>query len=179
MGPAAIGAPAAAPEPVDPLTSVLRRFIDVRPAESRALAEDAVELVEVDWELLSPACDLAGALAPGGVLAIWSAAPDPKFTRRLQDVGFEVEEVEVRARFLRRGRNASWVSAEVSNAAGVGLTATFVFMGAVESALHLHHVPPPAGLIPVEQAKPRMRKQRVQIEQRLDLFPAIGAVVHL
>lgn len=32
-------------------------------AESRALAEDAVELVEVDWELLPPACDLAGAMA--------------------------------------------------------------------------------------------------------------------
>ncbi len=63
-------------------------------------------------------------------------------------------EVEVRARFLRRGRNASWVSAEVSNAAGVGLTATFVFMGPVDSALHLHDVPPPAGLIPVDQAKP-------------------------
>lgn len=31
-------------------------------AESRALAEDAVELVEIDWELLPPACDLAGAL---------------------------------------------------------------------------------------------------------------------
>ena len=44
------------------------------------------------------------ALAPGGVLAIWSAAPDPKFTRRLQDVGFEVEEVEVRARIDKNGK---------------------------------------------------------------------------
>lgn len=33
-------------------------------AESRALAEDAVKLVEVDWELLPPACDLDDALAP-------------------------------------------------------------------------------------------------------------------
>jgi len=44
------------------------------------------------------------ALAPGGVLAIWSAAPDPKFTRRLQDVGFAVEEVEVRARYDAQGK---------------------------------------------------------------------------
>lgn len=44
------------------------------------------------------------ALAPGGVLAIWSAAPDPKFTRRLEDVGFEVEEVEVRARVGKDGK---------------------------------------------------------------------------
>jgi acyl-CoA thioesterase len=56
---------------------------------------------------------------------------------------------------LRRGRNASWVSAEVTSAAGVGLAATFVFMGPVEaSALHLHNVPPPAGLISPEDAAP-------------------------
>ncbi len=44
------------------------------------------------------------ALAPGGVLAIWSAAPDPKFKRRMEDVGFEVEEVEVRARIDKNGK---------------------------------------------------------------------------
>ncbi len=61
--------------------------------------------------------------------------------------------VEVRARMLRRGKNASWVSAEVSGEAGVGLTATFVFMGPVEaSVLHLHEVPPPVDLIPVDRA---------------------------
>lgn len=44
------------------------------------------------------------ALSPGGLLAVWSAFPDPKFTRRLQDVGFEVEEVEVRARVDAKGK---------------------------------------------------------------------------
>ncbi|MFM5924386.1 MAG: spermidine synthase [Novosphingobium sp.] len=43
-------------------------------------------------------------LAPGGILAIWSAAPDPRFTRRLGDVGFSVEEVEVRARVDKNGK---------------------------------------------------------------------------
>jgi spermidine synthase len=38
------------------------------------------------------------ALKPGGILAIWSAAPDPAFTRRLRDTGFAVDEVTVRAR---------------------------------------------------------------------------------
>jgi spermidine synthase len=44
------------------------------------------------------------ALRPGGVLAIWSAAPDPAFTRRLRKAGFAVEEHIVRA--ARGGRGA-------------------------------------------------------------------------
>ncbi|MDE2436998.1 MAG: thioesterase family protein [Sphingomonadales bacterium] len=64
-------------------------------------------------------------------------------------------EVEVRAQILRRGKNASWASAEVVSEAGIGLTATFVFMGPVEqSALHLHDVPAPEGIIPADKAAP-------------------------
>jgi spermidine synthase len=49
------------------------------------------------------------ALAPGGVLAIWSAARDPAFTRRLDKAGFAVEEVEVRARPNNKGpRHTIW-----------------------------------------------------------------------
>jgi len=49
------------------------------------------------------------ALAPGGVLAIWSAARDPAFTRRLEKVGFAVEDVEVRARPGGKGpRHTIW-----------------------------------------------------------------------
>jgi spermidine synthase len=49
------------------------------------------------------------ALKPGGILAIWSAAPDALFPRRLKDVGFEVEEVTVRARSNGKGpRHVIW-----------------------------------------------------------------------
>jgi len=43
------------------------------------------------------------ALRPGGVLAIWSAAPDRVFARRLKDAGFVVDEVAVRARSNGKG----------------------------------------------------------------------------
>ncbi|WP_144098462.1 spermidine synthase [Croceicoccus sediminis] len=49
------------------------------------------------------------ALKPGGVLAIWSAAPDPRFTRQLTRAGFEVDPVEVRARPNNKGpRHTIW-----------------------------------------------------------------------
>ncbi|MBO9519696.1 MAG: spermidine synthase [Porphyrobacter sp.] len=49
------------------------------------------------------------ALRPGGVLAIWSAARDPAFTRRLSAARFEVEEVEIRARPNGKGpRHTIW-----------------------------------------------------------------------
>ena len=49
------------------------------------------------------------ALARGGVLAIWSAWPDPPFARRLAQTGFMVEEVAVRARSNGKGpRHVIW-----------------------------------------------------------------------
>jgi spermidine synthase len=49
------------------------------------------------------------ALNAGGVLAIWSAARDPAFTRRLEKAGYAVEEVEVRARPNNKGpRHIIW-----------------------------------------------------------------------
>ena len=69
-------------------------------------------------------------------------------------VGPLAGEVTVSAKMLRRGRNAAWVTAEVSGEAGVGLVATFVFMGPVASELHINNVPAPAGWVAPEDAKP-------------------------
>ena len=43
------------------------------------------------------------ALKPGGVLAVWSAAKDPAFARRLAKAGFALDEVTVRARSNGKG----------------------------------------------------------------------------
>jgi spermidine synthase len=51
------------------------------------------------------------ALRPGGVLAVWSSAPHPPFTKRLREAGYGVHEVPVRARQGRRGsRHMIWLA---------------------------------------------------------------------
>jgi spermidine synthase len=51
------------------------------------------------------------ALRPGGLLGIWSAAPDRRFSRRLGDAGFTVEEITVRAHAGRSGaKHMIWIA---------------------------------------------------------------------
>lgn len=50
------------------------------------------------------------ALRPDGVLAVWSAGPEPEFAERLRTEGFEVEEHRVRAHRTRKGAmHVIWV----------------------------------------------------------------------
>ena len=49
------------------------------------------------------------ALTPGGVLAVWSAAPDPKFACKFGTCGFAVDEIVTRARSNGKGpRHVIW-----------------------------------------------------------------------
>ena len=51
------------------------------------------------------------ALRPGGVLAVWSSGPDPRFTQRLAKAGFDVEEIKTRANGKGGGaRHVIWVA---------------------------------------------------------------------
>ncbi len=51
------------------------------------------------------------AIAPGGVLAVWSARPDPAFTQRLRACGFDARTEQVRARKGGRGaRHTIWLA---------------------------------------------------------------------
>lgn len=49
------------------------------------------------------------ALRHGGVLGVWSVAPDDAFTRRFAQAGFSVETRVVRARRTRGGRHTLWL----------------------------------------------------------------------
>ncbi|HEY9841282.1 MAG TPA: hypothetical protein V6D23_12555 [Candidatus Obscuribacterales bacterium] len=50
------------------------------------------------------------ALRPGGVLAVWSAAPDKGFTQRLYKIGYDVDEVRVRSRRTRGDHHVIWLA---------------------------------------------------------------------
>ena len=50
------------------------------------------------------------ALKPGGMLAVWSVAPDAHFTKRLQQSGLRVEELKARAHGGRGARHVIWVA---------------------------------------------------------------------
>jgi spermidine synthase len=55
------------------------------------------------------------ALKPGGILAVWSAAPDNVFAKRLSSAGFSVEEIAVRARSNGKGpRHVIWFATKRS-----------------------------------------------------------------
>ena len=51
------------------------------------------------------------ALRPGGVLAVWSSGPNPKFSRSLHQAGFGVNEVAIRATGKGGGvRHVIWIA---------------------------------------------------------------------
>ncbi|WP_157220162.1 spermidine synthase [Flavisphingomonas formosensis] len=73
-------------------------------------------LVRLDNDRLYTLAGLGAAkkaLRRGGVLAVWSAAPDARFTRRLATAGFAVEEIGVSARSSGKGpRHVLWFASK-------------------------------------------------------------------
>jgi spermidine synthase len=60
---------------------------------------------------------IRAALRAGGVLAVWSSGPHPSFSKRLRDVGFDVNEVAVRATAKRSGaRHVIWFATKPDSA---------------------------------------------------------------
>ncbi len=67
---------------------------------------------ENDWLYSGPGlAAFFAVLRPRGVLAVWSASPDRRFTQRLRHAGFEVEEVRFPARGGRGGQlHTIWIA---------------------------------------------------------------------
>ena len=97
--------------------------------------------VEGGWRGTIPDTWLQGRTAYGGLsaaLALHVAQQSdtdlpPLRSAQVSFIGPLAGEVVIRAQRLRRGRNAAFVQADVTSDAGLGLRATFVFMGPVPS----------------------------------------------
>lgn len=64
-----------------------------------------------DWLYSDEGLKVArAALRPGGLLAVWSAGPDRRFTARLRRTGMTVEEVPVRAHGNKGARHLIWLA---------------------------------------------------------------------
>ena len=102
---------------------------------------DALQPVEGGWHGTIPDNWLQGRTAYGGLsaaLALWAAQQSDEDLPPLRSalvafIGPLSGDIVIRANRLRRGRNAAFVQADVESEAGLGLRATFVFMGPVES----------------------------------------------
>jgi acyl-CoA thioesterase len=104
-------------------------------------AIDALEPVEGGWRGTVPENWLQGRTAYGGfsaALALHAAQKSdtdlpPLRSAQVSFIGPLSGDIVIRASRLRRGRNAAFVQVDVESEAGLGLRATFVFMGAVAS----------------------------------------------
>ena len=102
---------------------------------------DALAPIEGGWRGAIPDTWLQGRTSYGGLsaaLALHAAQQSdadlpPLRSALVAFIGPLSGEVVIRATRLRRGRNAAFVEADVESEAGLGLRATFVFMGAIDS----------------------------------------------
>ena len=123
-------------------------------AAAEPLAEGFRAAIPPDWHQgrtsyggLSSTLALEAALRVGGELP-------PLRSAQVSMIGPLAGDIEVSARVLRRGRNATWLAAEINCDGRIGLTATFVFMSEVASSLTLGGQPPPEALIDPDTATP-------------------------
>ncbi|MCJ8158960.1 acyl-CoA thioesterase II [Sphingomonas sp. LaA6.9] len=97
----------------------------------------------------------------------------PLRTAQISFVGPLAGSVEVATRTLRRGRTAAFVGADVVSEAGLGLGATFVFMG--DQPSHIDHVALPApAAFPDRPSAPRTSERADSFFRNFEFIDAEG-----
>lgn len=112
----------------------------------------AARSAEGGFDAVIPDSWLQGRTAYGGLSAALAleaarnadADLPPLRSAQISYIGPLAGTISIRAQKLRRGRNAAFVRSDVSGEAGIGLSATFVFMNAMESQVHLNDIAFPA-----------------------------------
>ena len=146
---------------------------------------DSLEPIEDGWRGEIPEAWLQGRTAYGGMsaaLALHAAQCSdqdlpPLRSAQVSFIGPLAGEVTIRATRLRRGRNAAFVQADVASEAGLGLRATFVFMGAVESKVEHRAGTAPAFARPGPDTPTFAGNAAVKFAQNFELLDDRGAGV--
>lgn len=139
---------------------------------------DALEPVDGGWRGHVPGNWLQGRTAYGGLssaLALHAAQLSdtdlpPLRSAQVSFVGPLSGPITIHAQRLRRGRNAAFVQADVESEAGLGLRATFVFMGPVPSRLDLREGTAPDFPVPSRDDKTFFGLSAVPFTQNFELL---------
>ncbi len=117
-------------------------------------AEGGLDVLIPDTWLQGRTCygGLSSALALHAAQGLTDDLP-PLRSASVSFIGPLTGEVQVRAKLLRRGRNATWAQTEISGDGALGYIATFVFMGPMDSSIHLNDFPPPTREQPEDGAE--------------------------
>lgn len=141
-------------------------------------AIDALEPVDGGWRGHVPDNWLQGRTGYGGfssALALHVAQRSdtdlpPLRSAQVSFIGPLSGAITIRATRLRRGRNAAFVQADVESDAGLGLRATFVFMGAVPSQLDHRQGAAPDFPMPTPETKTYRGTSAVAFSRNFDLL---------
>jgi hypothetical protein len=141
-------------------------------------AIEALQPIEGGWRGTVPDNWLQGRTAYGGfsaALALHAAQMSdtdlpPLRSAQVAFIGPLSGDITIRATRLRRGRNAAFVQADVESAAGLGLRATFVFMGPIASRVDHHTGTAPAFAVPDADTATYRGHSAVAFSRNFDLL---------
>ena len=139
---------------------------------------DALQPIEGGWRGTIPDNWLQGRTAYGGLssaLALHAAQNSDEDLPPLRSalvafIGPLSGDIVIRASRLRRGRNAAFVQADVESEAGLGLRATFVFMGPVASKVDHRHGAAPDFPLPGPDTQTFKGQSAVAFSQNFELL---------